>query len=101
MDAARTQLKALFITAQTWAARIKKTTYSDSVSFTCDPETSEFTITASWVNKAGEMKSYKKKFDSNLVFGPRLQKGTRPVMQRRVCTLMQEFMTEVLHSRGI
>lgn len=101
MDAARIQLQAMYVSAQTWESRIKKTTYSDSVSFSCDPETSEFSITASWKNKAGEMRSYQKKFDAALVFGPRFQKGQRPVIQKRLCTLMQEFMSEVLHSRGV
>jgi 3-oxoacyl-[acyl-carrier-protein] synthase III len=100
MDALQPQLQAFLAQARKWEDRVKRTTFSDCVSFTVDPSTSEFTVCAEWLARSGKRGKYCKTFTRELVFGPSVRMG-RPAVQKRVCVHMQEFMKEVLQSRGV
>ena len=101
MDVIKPQLQALLVQARAWEDRLKRTILADSVVFTVDSDTKEFTMTANWLDKTGAVKSHSRFFSRDLLFGPISSRGPRPMMQRKLCDLMKEFMREVLALRGI
>jgi len=101
MDVMKPQLQALLVRARAWTDRIKKTTLSESVSFTSDAPTGEFSITVKWTTNGGVPGTYTKRFTRDLVFGEAARRGTNPTIRRTLCSFMREFMQEVIHSRGV
>jgi len=100
MEAQKRQLQAFLAQVRRWEARIKQTTFVDRVLFSVDPATAEFTLAVEWVARTGERGRFVKAFTRELVFGSSLR-GERPTVQKRVCAHVQEFMQDVLHSRGV
>lgn len=94
------QMCALLGSFETWASRIKKTTFATNVSFH-QHASGEFSIRVTWNSPNGTPKSYEKKFSYDLVFGPPARRKQVPTVQRTPCSYMREFMQEVLTKRGV
>jgi hypothetical protein len=100
MEAQKRQLQAFLAQVRKWEVRIKKTTFADRILFSVDPATAEFTLVVEWTTRTGEKGRFLRAFTRELVFGSSLR-SERPVVQKRVCAHVQEFMQDVLHSRGV